>query len=714
MIYSLPQYPEMALNLLSEMRKNKEFCDIVINVSGNRYCAHKAVLAAGSQYMRQHLAGLTGTFLHLQLQLTKWNIFEDVLRFIYTGEVELTEQNVAEMTMIGTFLQISDLTMLTSQFLNSMQRKTNPKVVSEPTADVNSIENYSVNESVPSPTASVDPSEDYTVNGIEEFTGMETFVAHVAKSVAKAAKTKKKPDENDDKPWTPGMPRYKPKSATKRPAKPQAKSLPAKKTKNQSKVSNNVSNDSMIVEISSNVATSAVTKTTNQKTSVTNAKVSKPVQFEIIPETLTDNNEEKTEQSLIVTESTFVLFDKKTGKFLCRFCKRQNTRYNACLNHAESHKNKPFACRYCGESCKTTSLLLYHYQKNIICNQSTKKDPNAFLSRKDFDDRFLFKCGLCFARCKNFDFYQKHRKEKHDIDEVLMCSVCDQSFVGKATLQQHIAGHYAPLEQTSDKDLENNVQHQEQKIVDSNCMCKFCGNIFPSIEEYKKHMVIKCGLKGHQCTFCHRTFTTPQVLKRHFKNGPCHARWRKVRKSENPPLTRKSFENTNVQMPEYGYFCETCNKGFKKFAEFSAHQVKNHKETFAELKCRFCNLVFRDEKWFANHTGYHVNQTTKTTEDLTKPYRWKCIVCEKEFSTKEDFHHHKQMSCAKECRFCGESIPDKWKLNKHIAKHTSPKPFDCWKCEDTFRLHDELFKHLRDDHSVHMPNTNIEPILLPK
>nr|CAB3259681.1 kelch-like protein 2 [Phallusia mammillata] len=121
MIFSSPEYPVTALKLLNEMRQNNEFCDILISINGTKYAAHKAILVAGSQYMRQHLANLTTKVFVLNLQLTSLSVFEEVLQFLYNGQIELTEQNIAEMTMLASYLQMPELLNLTSQFINSFQ-----------------------------------------------------------------------------------------------------------------------------------------------------------------------------------------------------------------------------------------------------------------------------------------------------------------------------------------------------------------------------------------------------------------------------------------------------------------------------------------------------------------------------------------------------------------------------------------------------------------
>lgn len=104
---------------MDEFRRRGILCDTILVVDGQEFPAHKNILAASSAYFlglftsdmkEKHQA-------EVKLQGFKSFVMNDLLNYIYTGEVEITEENVKELVFAGDYLLIASLKEKGSFFL---------------------------------------------------------------------------------------------------------------------------------------------------------------------------------------------------------------------------------------------------------------------------------------------------------------------------------------------------------------------------------------------------------------------------------------------------------------------------------------------------------------------------------------------------------------------------------------------------------------------
>ena len=100
---------------LNIQRRNEHFCDVILEVgSGDdqaRLKAHRIVLCAASPFfynalssdMKEKKEGV------IRLEETSKAVMEDVLEFLYTGHVDINEQNVYDLMALADYLLISNL-----------------------------------------------------------------------------------------------------------------------------------------------------------------------------------------------------------------------------------------------------------------------------------------------------------------------------------------------------------------------------------------------------------------------------------------------------------------------------------------------------------------------------------------------------------------------------------------------------------------------------
>ena len=123
------QFCAETMKRLDFQRKNEQFCDVILEVgSGDdraRLKAHKVVLCAVSPFfnnalnsdMKEKKEGV------IRLEETSKAVMEEVLEYLYTGHVEIHEDNAFELLEIADFLVVPSLKKLTCDFVS---RKLSP------------------------------------------------------------------------------------------------------------------------------------------------------------------------------------------------------------------------------------------------------------------------------------------------------------------------------------------------------------------------------------------------------------------------------------------------------------------------------------------------------------------------------------------------------------------------------------------------------------
>lgn len=110
------------LNAMNSFRKLQTFCDVVLVVKDRRLSAHKVVLAASSPVFKTSFTSeltrnkATEEF-EVKIKDFDPNTVEEMLNFVYTGEVGITEENAAELLEVADYFDIQSLKELCAEFL---------------------------------------------------------------------------------------------------------------------------------------------------------------------------------------------------------------------------------------------------------------------------------------------------------------------------------------------------------------------------------------------------------------------------------------------------------------------------------------------------------------------------------------------------------------------------------------------------------------------
>ncbi|PSN37426.1 hypothetical protein C0J52_19033 [Blattella germanica] len=120
-------YATCLLQNLFELQQSECLCDVTINVNGRNIKAHKAVLASASPYFRTMFSsGLKeATENSIVLHEMEYSAVREIVCFFYTGQIEITEDNVYWLMEIADLLQVSSVKASCSHYLISTLNTSN-------------------------------------------------------------------------------------------------------------------------------------------------------------------------------------------------------------------------------------------------------------------------------------------------------------------------------------------------------------------------------------------------------------------------------------------------------------------------------------------------------------------------------------------------------------------------------------------------------------
>ena len=112
------------LHTLNSFRKSQTFCDVFLVVDNSRLPAHKVVLAASSPYFKASFTselpgGKSGNEFPVDIPafLPDIESIEELLNYVYTGEVEISEENAKKLFVVADFYDILSLREACAEFL---------------------------------------------------------------------------------------------------------------------------------------------------------------------------------------------------------------------------------------------------------------------------------------------------------------------------------------------------------------------------------------------------------------------------------------------------------------------------------------------------------------------------------------------------------------------------------------------------------------------
>uniref|UniRef100_A0A336N0Y8 CSON004154 protein n=1 Tax=Culicoides sonorensis TaxID=179676 RepID=A0A336N0Y8_CULSO len=153
-------------------------------------------------------------------------------------------------------------------------------------------------------------------------------------------------------------------------------------------------------------------------------------------------------------------------------------------------------------------------------------------------------------------------------------------------------------------------------------------------------------------------------------------------KEEKQPEIQEEPKNLRI--------CDYCNEDFESISLIKKHMKKCHKEH----KCKLCDSILHGSISLKSHMESNHYQKSSII---------KCIVCDKQFSSKSVLTRHIRTVHEKvrkySCYICTQSFKLKSHLDAHQSSHTNERPFKCEICSLSFKTEIVLKNHLKS-HSI--------------
>ncbi|XP_068684081.1 kelch-like protein 3 [Montipora foliosa] len=106
---------------LDALRRKESFCDVTVSVKDKEFRAHRVVLAAASPFFLSLLVSDMKEgkekFIRIELEEATGSVMEEVLKYIYTGNVAITKGNAHDLVAAADYLLLPGLKTLASDFL---------------------------------------------------------------------------------------------------------------------------------------------------------------------------------------------------------------------------------------------------------------------------------------------------------------------------------------------------------------------------------------------------------------------------------------------------------------------------------------------------------------------------------------------------------------------------------------------------------------------
>ena len=219
--------------------------------------------------------------------------------------------------------------------------------------------------------------------------------------------------------------------------------------------------------------------------------------------------------------------------------------------------------------------------------------------------------------------------------------------------------------------------------------CKYCDKSFNDTSSLGKHHKLheSNNVRSFVCTICDKKFTTKHYLKFHekkhndvtYKCDQCPS----VIKGKGPFREHAKMHTTSIN-------CPLCDKIFKMTNLLNRHLNSFHGKS-ERISCTLCVSTFKDKDNMRKHMTYKHSKKNAG--------RWRCEICDKEFSQQGNLITHKRIHTGKpiSCSFCETKLATKCALQNHLAtKHKIgdvTRKYTCSICNKVFTNKQELNRH---------------------
>ncbi|KFW68755.1 Zinc finger and BTB domain-containing protein 24, partial [Pygoscelis adeliae] len=208
--------------------------------------------------------------------------------------------------------------------------------------------------------------------------------------------------------------------------------------------------------------------------------------------------------------------------YTCTVCSKALTTKHSLLEHMSLHTGqKAFTCDQCGKYFSQKRQLKSHYR---VHTEGITYALTLFLLLRQ--GHSLPECNQCRRKFMDAAQLKKHLRT-HTGEKPFTCEICGKSFTAKSSLQTHIR------------------IHRGEKPYS----CGICGKSFSDSSAKRRHCILHTGKKPFSCPECSLQFARLDNLKSHLK---IHSKEKQFQEASAAPSTNTNSEVRNIlQLQQY-------------------------------------------------------------------------------------------------------------------------------------------------------------------
>uniref|UniRef100_A0A671UYS9 Zinc finger and BTB domain containing 11 n=1 Tax=Sparus aurata TaxID=8175 RepID=A0A671UYS9_SPAAU len=289
----------------------------------------------------------------------------------------------------------------------------------------------------------------------------------------------------------------------------------------------------------------------------------------------------------------------------------------------------------------------------------------------------------------------------------------------RAAATKPSAEQSSEAKQEGSLDEKNLPPHTKREFV-----CDICGKTLPKLYSLRIHMLNHTGVRPHSCKVCGKTFAHKHSLKMHRALHDVTKQFQCEYCKKSFVSKRSMEEHTSLHTGESKYLCNTCGATFHRASALSKHLKKHQpKPDVRPFACAHCDKRFYEAKDLQQHMNKHMGLKPFQCQVCGKCYSWKkdwyshvkshsvaepfkCNVCGKEFFEKALFRRHVKkathgkkgrvkQNLERECEQCGRKFTQLREYRRHVNNHQGVKPFECLTCGVAWADARSLKRHVR-------------------